>query len=82
MDTNRIATWQLPSGYSANSKNNKISRMAAYRFKLKHYLNDGTKVVPRVMTVSHILDAYDVFDLKVAVSSDSYDICEEDTQTI
>ena len=81
MDTNKIATWQLPSGYSANSKNNKISRIAAYRFHLKHYLNDGTQVIPRVTTISHVLDAFDMFGLEVAVSSDSYDVCE-DTQTL
>lgn len=82
MDSNKIATWQLPSGYSANRLNNKISRMNSYRFHLKHYLNDGTKVIPRVTTISHILDAYDMFGLEVAVSSDSYDVCEEDTQTV
>lgn len=82
MASKNIATWQLPSGYSANDKNNKISRIAAYRFRLKHYLNDGTKVIPRVTTISHILDAFDMFGLEVAVSSDSYDVCEEDTQTV
>ena len=82
MVINEIATWQLPSGHSANKKNNKISRIAAYRFSLNHCLNDGTKVIPRVTTISHILDAYDMFGLEVAVSSDSYDVCEEDTQTV
>ena len=82
MDTNKIATWQLPSGYSANNKNNKISRIEAYRFRLKHYLNDGTRVVPKVTTVSHVLDGYDFFGVEVVVTSDSYDIYEENTQSV
>ena len=82
MVTKEIATWQLPSGYSANRVNNKISRIDSYRFHLKHYLNDGTQVIPRVTTISHVLDAFDMFGLEVAVSSDSYDLYEEETQTV
>ena len=79
MNSNNIATWKLPSGYSANRANNKISRINSYRFHLKHFLNDGTRVVPKVTTISHVIDAFDMFGLEVAVSSDSYDLYEEDT---
>lgn len=82
MVTKEIATWQLPSGYSANRVNDKISRISAYRFQLKHYLNNGTRVIPKVTTISHVLDAFDMFGLEVAISSDSYDLYEEDTQTV
>ena len=82
MVTKEIATWQLPSGYSANRVNDKISRISAYRFQLKHYLNNGKRVIPKVTTISHVLDAFDMFGLEVAVSSDSYDLYEEDTQTV
>tara|TARA_B100001059_G_C17371860_1_gene350127 strand:+ start:120 stop:368 length:249 start_codon:yes stop_codon:yes gene_type:complete len=82
MDSNRIATWQLPTKYCSNKDNLKVSRIYEYRFNFKHYLNDGTRVIPKVMTVSHILDAFDIFGLEVAISSDSYDLYEEDTQTL
>ena len=77
MDTNRIATWQLPTKFCSNKDNFKVSRIHEYRFGFEHYLNDGTRVIPKVMTVSHILDAYDIFGLEVAISSDSYDVYED-----
>tara|TARA_E500000331_G_C17160088_1_gene671318 strand:+ start:613 stop:837 length:225 start_codon:yes stop_codon:yes gene_type:complete len=67
-----IATWQLPSGYSANRVNNKISRIAAYRFKLKHYLKDGSRVIPHVTTVQYILQAYDMLEMQVAIEEGSF----------
>ena len=77
MDSNRIATWQLPTKFCSNKDNFKASRIHEYRFSFAHYLNDGTRVIPKVMTVSHILDAYDIFGLEVAISSDSYDVYED-----
>lgn len=76
-----IAIWKLPVGYSADKKNMLISRAAAYRFKIDHYLNDGTKVIPNVSTVMSIIQAFDEFNLPVAVTVDSYVVDEEITTT-
>jgi hypothetical protein len=72
-----IATWSLPIGYSANSKQNIVNRASQYRFSQDHYLKDGTKIIPKISTVMHVLNAYDQFGLSLAVSEGSYEIEEE-----
>ena len=72
-----IAIWKLPEGYNADDNNMLISRVANYRFNIDHYLNDGTKVIPNVSTVMSIMQAFDEFNLPVAVTVDSYVIDEE-----
>ena len=72
-----IAIWKLPEGYSADKNNMLISRAANYRFKIDHYLNDGTKVIPNVSTVMSIIQAFDEFNLPVAITVDSYIVDEE-----
>ena len=72
-----IATWSLPIGYSSNAKRPLVNRISQYRFGQDHYLHDGTKIIPRVTTVMHILEAYDKFGLELAISEDSFEIEEE-----
>ncbi|MAE83204.1 MAG: hypothetical protein CMB80_10735 [Flammeovirgaceae bacterium] len=68
----KIATWQLPAGLSADKNANMIKRMAHYRFKLVHKLNDGTRVIPTIETMRYIFQAYDDLNVEVAVDSNSY----------
>lgn len=67
-----IATWSLPEGVAADSSINRIDRMKHYRFYQDHRLSDGTKIIPKLPTIVHILQAYDDFGLQVAVNNDSY----------
>ena len=69
-----IATWKLPEGTSADANKKLMQRIQHYRFVLKHYLNDGTRVIPTVPTIQHIFDSYDQFNLPVAISVNSYTI--------
>ena len=76
-----IATRKLPEDFSADAEQLFSIRTHHYRFVLEHYLNDGTRVIPTVPTVQHIFDAYDQFNLPVAISENSYTvyIVENDT---
>ena len=76
----QIATWQLPSDKSADSSNTMFDRMFHYRFELKHYLNDGTRVVPNIKTMKHILQAHDEFGLEVAISTNSYTVVKDNSK--
>ena len=67
-----IATWSLPEGVAADDSINRIDRMKHYRFHQDHRLSDGTKIIPKLPTIVHILQAYDELGLQVAVSNDSY----------
>ena len=73
-----IATWKLPKGIAADKASNIIQRMQHYRFLMQHYLNDGTRIIPTIPTVRHILDSHDQFNLPVAVSVNSYIVYTED----
>ena len=72
-----VATWKLPEGFSADDSKNTIERMQHYRFLIHHYLIDGTRIIPDTPTVQHILDAFDQFNLPVAISSNSYTLYVE-----
>ena len=72
-----FAIWKKPEGVSSNKNENIIKRASNYRFNTKHYLKDGTRVVPKLTTVFSILEAHDQFDLCLAVDSESYDIYVE-----
>ena len=73
-----IATWKLPEGISADTDRNIVERMQHYRFLTKHYLNDGTRVIPTIPTIQHIFDSYDQFNLPVAISVNSYTVYVEE----
>ena len=73
-----IATWKLPEDVSADINRPAVERLHHYRFLLKHYLNDGTRVIPTIPTIQHILDAYDQFNMPVAISVNSYTEYVED----
>ena len=75
-----IATWKLPEDISADTEQHFSTRVHHYRFVLKHYLNDGTRVIPTVPTVQHVFDAHDQFNLPVAVSENSYTVYVEDDE--
>jgi len=72
-------TWRLPQGFSATKGNNIIERAKHYRFSLRHYLLDGTQVIPTLGTVFSVIQAFDTFgpDVPVAVSNGSYDVPTE-----
>ena len=72
-------TWRIPQGFSALKDNNRIERAAHYRFKLKHFLKDGTRVVPNIGTVFSVLQAFDTFgkDIPLVISEGSYDVPTE-----
>jgi hypothetical protein len=67
-----IATWHMPTGLSADKHANMIKRMAHYRFKLVHKLNDGTRVIPTIETMRHVFQAYDDLNIELAVDINSY----------
>lgn len=67
-----ISTWRLPEGCSANKSESMLKRIEHYRFKLNHYLPDGTQVIPKVVTLKHVLNAYDEHGLRIAISANSY----------
>lgn len=69
--------WEKPEGISSNSSENIIKRASDYRFNQKHYLKDGTRIIPKLTTVFSILTAYDQLDLCLAIESDSYDLFVE-----
>ena len=68
----QILTWPAPTGFSADKANNIIQRMHHYRFNSKHYLKDGTRVMPTIPTLKLIMKAWDSFGLEVAIDADSY----------
>ena len=74
-----FATWSSPRGLSATKENSIVQRAQHYRFKIKHHLRDGTRIIPNVNTVFSIIQAYDNFgpDIPVAISTDSYEVFED-----
>jgi hypothetical protein len=75
-----LATWQTPQGLAAQKDANIVSRISHYRFELTHVLKDGSRVIPNVTTIQHVLSAFDQFgpDFPVAVSVGSYEVYEEE----
>lgn len=73
-----ISTWQLPTGLAADKDALKVERMKYYRFNLVHYLRNGKRVIPTLETIQHILQAYDEFNLEVAISDGSFTYYVED----
>lgn len=73
-----IATWSIPDGFAGDRTNNIIARVQHYRFKQKHKLRDGTKVIPKLETCINVMRAYDEFgdDFPVAVDVESYTVDE------
>jgi hypothetical protein len=73
-----IATWRIPQGFSAIKGNNIIERAKHYRFSLRHYLLDGTRVIPKIGTVFSVIQSFDTFgdDVPVTVCEDSYDVLD------
>ena len=49
-------------------------RIKHYRFVQKHFLKDGTRIIPTVETTQNILDSYDMFGLPVAIEEGSYTV--------
>ena len=72
-------TWRIPQGMSASKDYSIILRAKHYRFELKHFLKDGTRVVPNLGTVFSVLQAFDTFgkDVPLVVCEGSYDIPTE-----
>jgi len=75
-----LATWQTPQGLAAQKDANIVCRISHYRFELTHVLKDGSRVIPNVTTIQHVLSAFDQFgpDFPVAVSVGSYEVYEEE----
>lgn len=72
--------WQLPTGLSADKNVNNIERMKHYRFIQQHFLKDGTRVVPTIETMRHVFDAYNMFELPIVVSANSYTLYVKDNE--
>ena len=70
-----VATWSLPKGAAADKSLLVVERMRHYRFQQKHMLKDGTHVIPNLDTIKHILQAYDMLEMRVAIESNSYHVC-------
>ena len=73
-----FSIWQLPTGLSANKHVNMIERMKHYRFELTHCLRNGKRIIPTIETLQHIIQAYDEFNLEVAISDGSFTVYVED----
>ena len=67
-----LETWKIPENISASNEENIKDRIKYYRFNMKHFLKDGTRVIPTIQTVHHILDSYDYFGIELAVDKNSY----------
>ena len=67
-----LATWNLPENISASKEESIDDRIKHYRFNMKHFLQDGTRVIPTIQTAHHVLDAYDYFGIELAVDKNSY----------
>lgn len=67
-----LATWKLPKNISASSQESIGNRIKYYRFNMKHFLKDDTRIIPTVQTAHHVLDAYDYFGIELAVDENSY----------
>lgn len=65
-------TWQLPKEKSADKNLSMSERVKHYQQDLKHYLPDGTQVIPHKKALKHVFDAYDKFGLEVSISANSY----------
>ena len=74
----KFATWRIPEDISAIKEYDMKERIKFYRFKLKHFLLDGTRVIPTVPTVKCVLDSYDMFELELALSKNSYTLYVEE----
>ena len=68
----------IREGISADIDRNVVERLHHYRFLIKHYLKDGTRILPTIPTIQHVLDAYDQFNLPVAISVNSYTVYVEE----
>ena len=75
-----FATWQPPQGLAAQKDANIVSRISHYRFEMTHVLKDGSRVIPNVTTIQHVISAFDQFgpDFPVAVSVGSYEVYDDD----
>ena len=64
---------------SASKDASTILRAKHYRFELKHFLEDGTRIVPNLGTVFSVLQAFDTFgkDVPLVVSEGSYAVPTE-----
>ena len=69
-----FTTWSLPESVAAEKNASTIARTKHYRFVQKHYLIDGTRIIPTLETVQHIFDSYDMFTLPVVISGGSYTV--------
>ena len=69
-------TWSLPESVAEDMATAIDARIKHYRFVQKHFLKDGTRIVPTVETTQNILDSYDLFALPVALEEGSYTIFE------
>ena len=68
----QIATWSLPKGLSADTSQLVTNRMQHYRFLTKHFLIDGTRIIPTIPTIRNIFDAYEQFNMQIAISANSF----------
>ena len=69
-----LLTWQYPKDIASSKETNMSERINYYRFNMKHFLKDGTRVIPTIPTVKAILDCYDQFELKLAIDINSYTV--------
>ena len=59
-----LATWKIPENISASNEVDIEKRIKYYRFNMKHFLQDNTRIIPTIQTAHHVLDAYDYFGIE------------------
>ena len=67
-----IAMWKLPECVAADSTKLIDHRIQHYRFLMKHFLIDGTRIIPTIPTVKNIFEAYENFNIQLAISTCSF----------
>jgi len=67
-----LATWKIPENISASNEVDIEKRIKYYRFNMKHFLQDNTRIIPTIQTAHHVLDAYDYFGIELAIDKNSY----------
>ena len=77
-----FSTWTLPTGLSANKNVDMPKRMKHYRLQQVHSLRNGKRIIPKIETIKHIFQAYDEFNLEVAISDGSFTLFSWETYLI
>lgn len=67
-----ILMWPAPQGIAASEGVSEAARINNYLASTRVSLANGVEVLPNTETIKTILKSWDMFKLRVAISSDSF----------